>query len=45
MSAPMMTLPELAEKGADIDVLPQMVQLMAQRLMQIDVQGRLRRRL
>jgi putative transposase len=31
---------ELAEKGADIDVLRQMVQFMAQRLMEIDVEGR-----
>ena len=30
----------LAEKGADIDVLRQMVQFMAQRLMEIDVEGR-----
>ena len=33
-------LNELAEKGADIDVLRQMVQFMAQRLMEIDVEGR-----
>lgn len=33
-------LTELAEKGADIDVLRQMVQFMAQRLMEIDVDGR-----
>ena len=33
-------LSELAEKGADIDVLRQMVQFMAQRLMEIDVEGR-----
>ncbi len=33
------TLTELAEKGADIDVLRQMVH-MAQRLMEIDVEGR-----
>src|SRR5688500_9029667 len=31
---------ELAEKGADVDVLRQMVQFMAQRLMEIDVEGR-----
>jgi hypothetical protein len=31
---------ELAEKGADIDVLRQMVQFMAQRLMELDVEGR-----
>jgi putative transposase len=33
-------LTELAEKGADIDVLRQMVQFMAQRLMELDVEGR-----
>ena len=33
-------LTELAEKGADVDVLRQMVQFMAQRLMEIDVEGR-----
>lgn len=38
-------LAELAEKGADVDVLPQMVQLMAQRLMEMDVEGPLRRQL
>ena len=32
-------LAELAEKGADVDVLRQMVQFMAQRLMEIDVEG------
>ena len=40
MTAPMMTLAELAEKGPDVDVLRQMVQFMAQRLMDIDVEGR-----
>ena len=35
-----MALTELAEKGADIDVLRQMVQFMAQRLMELDVEGR-----
>jgi putative transposase len=40
MTAPMMTLAELAEKGPDVDVLRQMVQFMAQRLMEIDVEGR-----
>ena len=33
-------LAELAEKGADVDMLRQMVQFMAQRLMEIDVDGR-----
>jgi hypothetical protein len=40
MTAPMMTLAELAEKGPDVDVLRQRVQFMAQRLMDIDVEGR-----
>ncbi|HXF46871.1 MAG TPA: transposase, partial [Burkholderiaceae bacterium] len=35
-----MSLAELAEKGADVDLLRQMVQFMAQRLMEIDVEGR-----
>src|SRR5512146_2070896 len=35
-----MALTELAEKGADIDVLRQMVQFMAQRLMELDVESR-----
>ena len=35
-----MALTELAQKGADIDVLRQMVQFMAQRLMELDVEGR-----
>jgi putative transposase len=34
-----MALAELAEKGADIDVLRQMVQFMAQQLMELDVEG------
>ena len=40
MTTSTMALAELAEKGADIDVLRQMVQFMAQRLMEIDVEGR-----
>ena len=40
MTTPTMALTELAEKGADIDVLRQMVQFMAQRLMELDVEGR-----
>ena len=40
MTAPMMTLADLAEKGPDVDVLRQMVQFMAQRLMDIDVESR-----
>lgn len=34
-----MALTELAEKGADVDVLRQMVQFMAQRLMEMDVEA------
>ena len=34
-----MALSELAEKGADVDVLRQMVQFMAQRLMEMDVEA------
>jgi putative transposase len=40
MTAPTMTRADLAEKGPDVDVLRQMVQFMAQRLMEIDVEGR-----
>ena len=40
MTASTIALTELAEKGADVDVLRQMVQFMAQRLMEIDVEGR-----
>jgi putative transposase len=40
MTTATMALVELAEKGADIDVLRQMVQFMAQRLMEFDVDGR-----
>ena len=40
MTTPTIALSELAQKGADIDVLRQMVQFMAQRLMEIDVEGR-----
>jgi putative transposase len=40
MTAATIALTELAEKGADIDVLCQMVQFMAQRLMEIDVEAR-----
>ena len=40
MTTATMALTELAEKGADIDVLRQMVQYMAQRLMEIDAEGR-----
>jgi putative transposase len=40
MTTATIALAELAEKGADIDVLREMVQFMAQRLMEIDVEGR-----
>ena len=40
MTNPTLALAELAEKGADVDVLRQMVQFMAQRLMELDVEVR-----
>lgn len=40
MTHPTIALAELAEKGADIDVLRQMVHFMAQQLMEIDAQAR-----
>jgi len=40
MTTPTIAFTELAEKGADVDMLRQMVQFMAQQLMEIDVQGR-----
>ena len=40
MTTVTMALTELAEKGDGIDVLRQMVQLMVQRLMGLDVEGR-----
>jgi hypothetical protein len=40
MTTATMALTELAEKGADIDVLRPMVQCMAQRPMELDVEGR-----
>src|ERR1044071_5572465 len=40
MTTATMALAELAENGADIDVLRQMVQFMAQRLMELDVEAR-----
>jgi putative transposase len=40
MTNPTMALADLAEKGADVDVLRQMVKSIAQRLMEIDVDGR-----
>jgi hypothetical protein len=41
MTTATMALTELAEKGADVDVLRQMVQFMAQRLMELDVEVKL----
>lgn len=40
MTTPTIALAELAEKGADVDVLRQMVQFMAQRLMELDAEAR-----
>ena len=40
MTTATIALTELAEKGADIDVLRQIVQFMAHRLMELDVEGR-----
>jgi putative transposase len=40
MTTPTMALAELAEKGADVDVLRQMVQFMANRLMELDAEAR-----
>jgi putative transposase len=40
MTTANMALAELAEKGADPDGLRQRVQFMAQRLMELDVEGR-----
>ncbi len=39
MTNPTIALADLAEKGADVDVLRQMVQFMAERLMEPDVDG------
>ena len=39
MTNPSMTLTELVEKGADIDVLREMLQFVAQRMMDLDVEG------
>ena len=40
MTTATIALAELAEKGSDIDVLRQMVQFMAQRFMDMDIEGR-----
>ena len=39
MTKPTMALAELAEKGADADLLREMIQYVAQRLMELDVEG------
>lgn len=39
MTKPSMQLSELAEKGADADLLREMIQFVAQRMMEIDVEG------
>ncbi|NWG74130.1 MAG: hypothetical protein HXY24_05925 [Rubrivivax sp.] len=40
MTTPTMALAELAEKGADVDVLREMVQFMAEQLMELQMQAR-----
>ena len=40
MTKPSISLTELAEKGSDVDVLREMIQYVAQRLMDMDVEGR-----
>jgi putative transposase len=40
MTASTIALADLAERGADVDMLRQMVQCMGQRLVKLDVQGR-----
>lgn len=40
MTEPSISLTELTEKGSDVDVLRQMIQYVAQRLMELDVEGR-----
>ena len=40
MTNPSMTLTELVEKGADVDVLREMLQFVAQRMMDLGVEGR-----
>lgn len=39
MTAPTIALADLAQKGPDVDLLRQMVQHMAQQLMELQVQG------
>ena len=45
MTKPSMALAELAEKGADADLLREMIQYVAQRMMEMDVEGLCARRL
>ena len=40
MTKPSMALSELAEKGADAELLREMIQYVAQRMMEMDVEGR-----
>jgi putative transposase len=40
MTRPTMALAELAEKGPDADLLREMIQYVAQRMMEMDVEGR-----
>ena len=40
MTKPSIALTELAEKGADVDVLREMLQFVTHRLMEMDVDGR-----
>uniref|UniRef100_E6PDP2 Transposase of ISCARN47, IS256 family n=3 Tax=mine drainage metagenome TaxID=410659 RepID=E6PDP2_9ZZZZ len=40
MTTPSMALTELVEKGADVDVLREMLQFVSQRMMDFDVEGR-----
>ena len=39
MTQPTVSLNELLEKGADVDLLRQMIQFVAQRMMELDVEG------
>lgn len=39
MTTPTVSLNELLEKGADVDLLRQMIQFVAQRMMELDVEG------
>ncbi|WP_409282006.1 hypothetical protein [Pseudomonas putida] len=41
MTKPTIALTELVEKGADADLLKQMIHIVAQRTMEFDAEGRL----